>query len=168
MGNFFFVCYLCFKLVKQTYFMSSSIEQFHLIVFSSFVVSVQILNSRSNNFVFLGTRAKFQNFLLKKYVLAFLLLHSTVKKDSRFINSEQFHLMLLYLFWLEFKLKEHWFHVYRDQWNNSIILANQAFVKKLCFSVFVSNSIEDRDSTSISGQQFHLMVPVSFPFRLQI
>ena len=42
------------------------------------------------------------------------------------------------------------------------------FVKKVCFSVFVLNSIEDKDSRFISGEQFHLMVPVSFPFRLQI
>ena len=27
---------------------------------------------------------------------------------------------LLYLFWLELKFKEHWFRVYRFQWNNSI------------------------------------------------
>ena len=41
------------------------------------------------------------------------------------------------------------------------------FVKKLCFSVFVLNSIEDKDSRFISGVQFNLMVPVSFPLRLQ-
>ena len=38
------------------------------------------------------------------------------------------------------------------------------FVKKLCFSVFLLNSIERKDSRFISGELFHLMVPVSFPF----
>ena len=32
----------------------------------------------------------------------------------------------------------------------------------------MSNSIEDKDSRFISGEKFHLMVSVSFPFRLQI
>ena len=41
------------------------------------------------------------------------------------------------------------------------------FVKKLSFSFFVLNSIEDKDSRFISGVQFHLMAPVSFPLRLQ-
>ena len=44
----------------------------------------------------------------------------------------------------------------------------QVFFKKVCFVVFVLNSIEDRDSTSISGEQFHLMVPISFLVRIQI
>ena len=38
----------------------------------------------------------------------------------------------------------------------------------LCFGVFVLNSIEVKDSRIISGEQFHLMVSVSFPFRIQI
>ena len=42
------------------------------------------------------------------------------------------------------------------------------FVKKLCFSVLVLNSIEVKDSRLISGEQFHLMVAVSFLFRIQI
>ena len=41
------------------------------------------------------------------------------------------------------------------------------FVKKMFFSVFLLNST-DKDSRFISGEQFHLMVPVSFPFRIQI
>ena len=42
------------------------------------------------------------------------------------------------------------------------------FVKKLCFSVFVLNSIKEKDSRFISGVQFYLMVPVSFPdFQLE-
>ena len=44
----------------------------------------------------------------------------------------------------------------------------QAFLLKNCFSAFVLDSIEDKDSSFISGKQFHLMVPVSFQFRLQI
>ena len=35
----------------------------------------------------------------------------------------------------------------------------------MCFSL---NSIEDKYSRFISGEQFHLMFPVSFPFRIQI
>ena len=151
---------------------------------------------------------------------------------------------LLYLFWLEFKFKEHWFPVYRGQWNNCITLPKKSgllgfhswqsvraryvllgaardlivrclfkyqlffqiwgylfrvnrvgrnfsrsrfeycffffcavsyeldissfFVKKVCFSVFVLNSVEDKGPRFISGKKFHLMVTVSFPFRIQI
>ena len=42
------------------------------------------------------------------------------------------------------------------------------FVKKLCFTVFVLNSIEVKDSKFISGEQFHLMVSLSFLFRIKI
>ena len=42
------------------------------------------------------------------------------------------------------------------------------FVKKVCFSVFVLNSVEEKDSRFISGEQFDLMVPVSFPFILRV
>ena len=42
------------------------------------------------------------------------------------------------------------------------------FVKKVCFSVFVLNSVEDKGPRFISGKKFHLMVTVSFPFRIQI
>ena len=42
------------------------------------------------------------------------------------------------------------------------------FFKKVCFSVFVSNSVEDKGPRFISGKKFHLMVTVSFPFRIQI
>ena len=41
------------------------------------------------------------------------------------------------------------------------------FVKKLCFSFFLLISIAGKDSRFNSGQ-FHLMVPVSFPFSIQI
>ena len=40
-------------------------------------------------------------------------------------------------------------------------------VKKVCFSVFLLNSTEDRDSKFNSGEQFHLMVPVSFPLKFK-
>ena len=36
------------------------------------------------------------------------------------------------------------------------------------FYFFLLNSIADKDSRFNSGVQFHLMVPVSFPFRIQI
>ena len=42
------------------------------------------------------------------------------------------------------------------------------FVKKLCFSVFLLNSIERKDSRFISGEWFRLVVPVSLPFRIKI
>ena len=42
------------------------------------------------------------------------------------------------------------------------------FAKKICFSVFLLNGIADKDSRFNSGVQFHLMVPLSFPFRIQI
>ena len=42
------------------------------------------------------------------------------------------------------------------------------FVKKLYFSVFLLNSIANKDSRLNGGIQFHLIVPVSFPFRTQI
>ena len=41
-------------------------------------------------------------------------------------------------------------------------------LKKICFSVFLLNGIADKDSRFNSGVQFHLMVPLSFPFRIQI
>ena len=36
------------------------------------------------------------------------------------------------------------------------------------FSFLLGNSIEDKDSTFISSEKFHLMVPVSFLVRNQI
>ena len=44
-------------------------------------------------------------------------------------------------------------------------------LKKLRFHVvffLLLNSIEDKDSTFISSEQFHLMAPVSFLVRIQI
>ena len=40
--------------------------------------------------------------------------------------------------------------------------------KKLCFRLFVLNSIEGKDSKFISGEEVYLMVPVSSPFSIQI
>ena len=44
----------------------------------------------------------------------------------------------------------------------------QGFLLKNCFSVLALNSIEVNDSRLISGKQFHLIVTVSFLFRIQI
>ena len=41
-------------------------------------------------------------------------------------------------------------------------------LKRICFSVFLLNSIEDKDSRFNSAVQFHLMALASFPFRIQI
>ena len=43
-----------------------------------------------------------------------------------------------------------------------------SLLKKLCFSAFVLNSIEVKDFRFIIGVQFHLMVPVSFLFCLEL
>ena len=65
---------------------------------------------------------------------------------------------------LYFKFKKQPFRVFRDTCEISSL-----FVKKLSFSVFfLLNSIEDKDYRFISSEQFHSMVPVSFPFRIQI
>ena len=64
---------------------------------------------------------------------------------------------------LSFKHKKQPFRVFRGKCQVSSF-----FVEKLCFSVFVLNSIEDKDCRFVSREQFHLMVPVSFPFRIQI
>ena len=66
-------------------------------------------------------RARFQVFLLKKYVLVFLL--DSLKArilDLLVVNSfiSWFH----FLFYLEFKFKEKSFRVYRGQWDILIIL----------------------------------------------
>ena len=59
------------KCIKKKYIRSTWAEQFYLVLFSSFIEFLWILNSRSSHFVFLGARARFQDFLLKNYVLVF-------------------------------------------------------------------------------------------------
>ena len=69
--NYIFVLFLM-NWFKCKPFRSTLDEEFHLILLSSFTVSIQRLNSRSSHFVFIGARARFPVFLLQKYVLVFL------------------------------------------------------------------------------------------------
>ena len=68
--------------------------------------------------MFLGTRARFQVFLLKVCFSVFVL-NSVEDKDSRFISG--------------FKFKEKSFRVYRGQWDILIILPKTS----VSFSVFI-------------------------------
>ena len=70
---------------------------------------------------------------------------------------------ILYRIHLGFKLKKRPFRVFRGSCQ---ILS--FFVKKGWFSVLVLNSVEVKDSGFISGEQCHLMVAISFLFRIQI
>ena len=72
--------------------------------------------------MFLGARARFQVFLLKKLCFSVLVLNSTEGNDSRFSRDKQFHFLVPILFCLEFKFKEKSFHFYRGQWVILIIL----------------------------------------------
>ena len=77
---------------KWKHFRSSLHEVLHLIHLSSFIVSIQVLKSRSSNFVFSGDHARFQAFLLKIY-FSVLVLNSISVKYSRFISGEQLQLL---------------------------------------------------------------------------
>ena len=63
-------------------------EELHLIVLSSFIVSIYVLNTKSSDFVFLGACVIFQTFLFKKVCFSVLLLNSIEVKGSRFISGE--------------------------------------------------------------------------------
>ena len=69
-------------------------EDLHLILLSFFIVWIQVLNSRICHFVFLGARARFQAFFVKKLCFSVLVLNSIKAKDSKFISGEQFHLIV--------------------------------------------------------------------------
>ena len=71
--------------------------------------------------------------------------------------------MILYPIHLGFKLQKQPFRVFRG-----LCHISSFFVTKLCFSVFLLNSIEDKDSRFISGQQFRLVIPVSLPLKIHI
>ena len=86
-------CAFLMNCFKYKPFRSTLDEEFHLILLSSFIVSIWILNTRSSHFVFLGARARFQVFLLKNCFSA-LALNSIEVNDSRFISGKQFHLIV--------------------------------------------------------------------------
>ena len=54
------------------------------------------------------------------------MLNNIEDKDSRFISTEQFHLMVSVFLRLEFKFKEQPFCVYRGQWDISIIFPKKS------------------------------------------
>ena len=79
---------------KYKHFRSTLYEKFHLVLPSSFIVSISVLNSRSSHFVFLGAHGIFRVSPSKKYVLVFFLLNSTKEEYSRFISCEQLRFMV--------------------------------------------------------------------------
>ena len=69
--------------------------------------------------------------------------------------------VILYRIHLGFKFKKQSFRLFRG-----LCQILSLFVKKVCFSVLVLNSIEVKDSRFINAEQCHLMVAISFLFRI--
>ena len=112
----------------------------------------------------IGSRRIFQGSALKTVFSVLFFSKCIKKKNFRSTWSEQFYLVLFYPFSYSSRF-----------WIQETVMLGarvrfQAFFfwKKLCFSVFLLKSIEDKGSRFISGEQFHLMVLVSFLFRIQI
>ena len=108
--------------LKYKHFRSSLHKVLHLIHLSSFIVSIQVLNSGSSHLVFSGGRARFQVFLVKKICFSVLVLISIKVKDCSLLVVKSFISWIRFLFCLEFKFKEKSFRVYRGQWDILIIL----------------------------------------------
>ena len=118
------------------------------------------INNIINYFVCVGCRGIYQGSATVFSVLVFL--KCIKKKHFRSNWAEQFYLVLVYplSYSSRFRVQE-----------TAILGARmifQAFCSKIMFYFFLLNSIADKDSRFNSGVQFHLMVPVSFPFRIQI
>ena len=119
------------------------------------IVSIEVLNSRSNHFVFSRTRARFQGFFVEKLFFSVFPLNSIEDKHSKLIsliNSpyevkyrwneyhkysyinyilnllvvNSFIWWFLFLFRLEFNFKEQSFRVYRSQRYILIILPKKS------------------------------------------
>ena len=121
---------------KHKNFRSTFDEDLYLVLLSSFIVSIQVLNSRRSHFMFLGARARFQASLGKKLCFSVLVLNRIKVKDSRFIIGEQFHLLLL----VSFLFIEAWYECF-FRFSLSIINEGEIFdvksAKRFDFKMFV-------------------------------
>ena len=116
--------------------------------------------------MFLGACARFQVSSSKNYVLVCFSLNCIKDKHFRFISGEQFHLILLLSFmvcvYILNSRSSHFVLSGARARFQVLLLKNQVLV------FFLLNSIGDKYSRFISGEQFQLMFLVSFPFRIQI
>ena len=85
--NGIFVLFLM-NWLKYKRFRASLHEVVHLIHLSSFIVSMQVLNSGSSPFVF-SIQCQIGTFFVKKFCFSVMVLSSIKVKYSRFISGEQ-------------------------------------------------------------------------------
>ena len=95
-GSHFRKCIFVLFLInwsKYKHFRSTLHEDLHLMHLSSFIVSIQFLNSGGSHFVFLIAHARFQVFCVKKLCFSVLVLNSIRVKYSTLISGEQVQLL---------------------------------------------------------------------------
>ena len=124
-------------------------QDLHLILAPSFILSIQVLNSRSSHFLFLGARARFQVFFVKKVCFVVFVLNSVEDKDSRFIIS--------------LKFKEKSFRVYRGQWDILIILPKKSVFFWFSLFTIYEGEICVVKSTKRFYCKISVQVPIFFP-----